>query len=211
MTMDRPSEVELPVRRAHPSAPDLTLAVARDLLRSSALEFRGRLFEKEQGTEGIDEFDEHAVQLVACSNGQIVAAARFVAPEQRPFELERHFDLSMHAGRHRRIGELSRYCLHEEWRGVMRGTLLHFGMLKLALEYARVHRIDSIVGSVQPQFHSLYRRVYFEPIGPTFFHPIFGHTTIMLLRLDRVWSGFTDRTHPLSKLLEDPRIPSVSL
>lgn len=204
-------QAELPGRPPHSNFPGLRLVVAKGVLRSSALEFRSRLFAKEQGTEGLDEFDQHAVQLVGCHNGEIVAAARFVDPERRPFGLEQYFDLSAHLDPTARVGELSRYCLHEDWRDIMRGTLLHFGMLKLALAYARARAIDSIVGSVQPRFRSLYRRVYFKPIGPTFHHPTFGHTTIMLLSLGPIWADHHGRKHPLRELLDDGRIPDVSL
>ena len=193
---------------SHSSLPGLKLMVAKGGLRSSALQFRRRLFEKEQGTEGLDEFDNHAVQLVGSVKGEIVAAARLVEPGRRPFGLEQYFDLAVHLGKRERVAELSRYCLHEEWRDIVRGTVLHLGMLKLAILYAQARKIESVVGSVQPRFRALYERVYFKSIGPSFHHPIFGHTTIMLLRLG---AGQWAKAHPLRTLIEDSRIPEVHL
>lgn len=206
----RSNQVEFPTLPPLDRLSGVSLMVARGNLRTSALDFRSSVFDKEQGTEGLDEFDQHAAQLVACEEGQIVAAARFVDPEQRPFGLERYFDLCAHVGQRERIGELSRYCLREDWREITRGTFLHLGMLKLALEYSRSHRVTSIVGSVQPRFRPLYRRVHFRPIGQTFQHPVFGDTTIMLLDLANMWSDKLGR-HPLRALLDDPRVPGVTL
>jgi N-acyl-L-homoserine lactone synthetase len=207
----RTNRVEPPLQPAQSALPGLTLMVAREGLRSTALDFRRRIFEKEQGTDGLDDFDEHAVQLVACVDGLIVAAARFIDPEQRPFGLERYFDLSAHVAHEEWVGELSRYCLREDWRDIRRGTLVHFGMFKLVLEYARERGISSVVCSMQPRFQALYRRMYFRAIGPTFYHPVFGHTMVMMLGLSNVWSNQSGLKHPLRALLRDPRIPSVSL
>jgi predicted GNAT family N-acyltransferase len=191
---------------------DLKLTVDKGALQGSALEFRRRVYEKEQGTAGLDSFDEKAVHLVArdCGNA-IVASARIVLPEQRPFALEAYFDLERHLPSGYCPSEIGRYCVREDWREVRRGTFLHLGMLKLSLAYARMHDIQGFVCSVQPHLQSFYQRIHFTQIGLTFNHSDYGHTTVMWLDLRDVCQPQAGAPHPLLALLQNPKVPRVTL
>jgi len=189
----------------------LSLLVARGGLLAAALEFRRQIFEKEQGTPGWDDFDDRAGHLVACEAGNVVAAARIVGPGQRPFSLEQYFDLTIHLPTAANVGEIGRYCVREDWRGISKGTLLHLGMMKLAVSYAKNERLRGLICSVQPNLQSFYRRMHFHPIGQTFDHPFFGHTTVMWLDIESLGISASTGGHPLNSLLDDPRIPPVIL
>jgi predicted GNAT family N-acyltransferase len=184
-----------------------TLGVARGSQRAAALRFRQQIFLREQGVDGTDRFDDVATHLVALNDGEIIAAARLIGPEERPFGFEEYFNLSEYFPNDR-VAEVSRYCVREDWRDVSRGITLHYGMLKLVVACAKIERVAILIGSVQPHIRPLYDRVYFRTLGRAFQHQVYGHTTIMWLDVRDLLEG---AAHPLRAILEDPRVPEVSL
>lgn len=186
------------------------LMLADASIRPEVLRFRKAVFEREQGISGLDDFDAEAVHLVACDERGIIATARIVSPEQRPFAMEQHFDLSAHFSSHTKVAEIGRYCVEGHWRSMPQAMFLHLGMLKLSLLYARSQTIESFVCSVQPHLYAFYRRTHFRQVGTSFAHPIFGHTTVMWLDLTKVWRVAGGRKHQLLVLLDSPRIPEVT-
>jgi predicted GNAT family N-acyltransferase len=201
----------LPGHRVWNELDAVTIEPARDELLSECLAFRGKIFSREQGTSGLDQYDAGAVHLVARRDQEILAVCRIVLPSERPFALESYFDLSPWLPTNARVGELGRYALRRDLRSISKSLVLHLGMLKLALIYAREAGLDFLVSSVQPQLRTFYLRAHYTPIGDPFVHPTYGETTIMLVNLAMVWPPGRPMVGSLRLLLENPQLPRVLL
>ncbi|MBI4515141.1 MAG: GNAT family N-acetyltransferase [Deltaproteobacteria bacterium] len=164
----------------------LTFKVAEGPEIARALELRRQIYESELGHHGIDAFDERAHQLVAVdSTDEIVAAARILAPDQRPFEIERFVDLSRFIPTGRSPAQVGGFWIRPEDRRVRGKGFLPLGMLKLAYAFARKNGITDLVMRTHiQQLRGFYTRALFRPLDHmSFVHPDWGRVYVMHLDL----------------------------
>ncbi|MFI5398729.1 MAG: GNAT family N-acyltransferase [Candidatus Binatia bacterium] len=188
----------------------LTFKVADPQETLRALDLRRQLYTEELGHHGIDEFDQFAHQLVARgADGEIVAALRIVGPDHRPFDLECLVPLSDFLTPDRLPAEIARFCVRRDSRRVQKDHLIHIGMLKLTVAFARKHRLTDFVTLGLPHLLNLYRVAFFRPLRTSCEHPIWG--TVVPMRLDllelEAWCLGSDE--PLARLLTEADSPNI--
>lgn len=164
---------------------DLVFKVADDSERSLALGLRQIIYEEELGPTGFDPLDQLSDHLVACDpSGAVVAAFRLVGPEQRPFDFERHLDLRSYLAKERTAAFLGRMCIRRDYRAVRKSAFVQMGMLKLAHDYAIKRGITDFFMYTFTHLLKFYRGVFFQPLGISFEHPVWG--LVHLMHLDVV-------------------------
>lgn len=152
--------------------PGFRFKQANELERVQAIRLRDRIYEEETRHIPADHLDERAIHLVAlAAGGVVVATSRLVGPECRPYEFERHIDLSAFTKPQDRIGLVGRFCVAHEWRQIPNSVWLHLGMLKLMYLTAKKTRITHLVMYTFDHLLTFYRGAYFEELdGVSFFH-----------------------------------------
>jgi predicted GNAT family N-acyltransferase len=131
-----------------------------------------------------DEFDEDATYLIALNPAdELIASLRFLGPEFRPFEIERFYNLSESLSSDRTAGLVGRLSVRHDHRGVPDSILVHFGLLKLAVEYANQIRVTDLFLYTLPHLLNFYRSVFFRPVGCSFEYPPLA-ARMHIMRLD---------------------------
>lgn len=194
---------------------NLTFKVASGYERDEAIRLRGIVYESELGHHGVDEFDEHAHQLVAVDpHGAIVAAIRILGPEQRPFEIERFVDLSRLLAIDRIAAQVGGFWVRAEDRRVQGQSFLPLGMLKLSFEFAKKHHItDFVMRTHIEELKRFYERGFFRVVDDLAFeHPKWGHVYVMHLNLQHVQAKHKESQDPIARfLLSDPESAGIEL
>ncbi len=192
-------------------AAGLTFKVASAEERVQALALRSRIYQSELGTPGIDHFDDEAWHLVALDpDGQVVATLRLAGPQQRPFDLESLIELETVLPAGRTIGDLSRFCVHPDYRRVRSGQFVHMGMLKLLYQVSRRNCVTDLVTLALPHLEVMYRAVFFRAVeAGRLTHPLFGPVTLMRFDLIDAEERYRGSSRPFAKFLFQGDLPNV--
>jgi predicted GNAT family N-acyltransferase len=161
----------------------INFKVAEGAEVAQALQLRSDLYRQELGHSGIDAYDDCAHQLIACCGDEIIAALRIVLPDHRPFDIEHVISLSDSLPCGRVPAEISRFCIRRDRRRVQKGFLIHVGMLRLAIAFARSRGVSDFVTLALPHLLNLYRVAFFRPMASSQRHPIWGPVRPMRLDL----------------------------
>lgn len=159
---------------------NLVFKVATEQERRSALSLREAVYREDLGEVGFDRLDEIAHHLIACdADGDVVAAFRLVGPEQRPFDFERLLDLQTVLPPGRTPGMVARLCIRKDYRTVRRSMFVQMGMLKLSYDFSVKHGISDLFMYTFTHLLKFYRGIFFEPLGISFEHPLWGLVHLM--------------------------------
>jgi predicted GNAT family N-acyltransferase len=152
--------------------------------------------------EGLDPKAHHLVCLN--DSHQVIAAARVLGEEHRPFEIERAMDLRSLLGPDRLPAVIGRLCIHPDHRSPRESSLLLVGLLALSCMFAVKHRITDYFLYTYPALIPLYRKANFRRLGITLSHTHWGQVEIMHLDLvGPVSRSLTERTFSLSDSVTD--------
>ncbi|MDX2168785.1 MAG: hypothetical protein SF182_17060 [Deltaproteobacteria bacterium] len=126
-----------------------------------------QVYEADVGFVPSDGMDDSATYLIAkCTDGDVAATLRFLGPEHRPFVFEKSCEVALPDGS--RPALLSRFSVSPLFRAAPRSIALHFGMLKLAVEFALPLGVTDLLQYTQPHLINFYRAAFFEATGVTF-------------------------------------------
>lgn len=157
-------------------------------------------------SDGLDEIATHLVTLDR--SGRIVAAARVLGPELRPFDIEKEVDLSQIVGLKGSPALVGRLCVRREHRALPNGQLINFGMLKLAFALARKRSFSHYILYTYDNLLTFYRGAMFQPVG-VFRHPYWGQVHLMLLDFAELDKQDHNSLHPLLRRLLASEQPVV--
>lgn len=162
----------------------LTFKRANALEQTQARELFRQVYSKDVHYVPSDVFDKSAAYLVALTaDGDMIASLRFLGPEFRPFEIEHFCDFSQILSPHRTPALVGRLSVGHGYRKVPESILVHFGLLKLAVDYARKSGVTDLFLYTLPHLVNFYRSVFFRPVGNSFEYPALS-ATMHIMRLD---------------------------
>jgi predicted GNAT family N-acyltransferase len=188
----------------------LTFKIASPLELSGALALRREVYTTELGHDGIDDADEVADHLVACDPaGDVVAALRIVQCHFRPFDVERIVTLSDFLPANRTPAEIARFCIRPDRRHIQKDHMLHVGMLKLAISFARKRGVTDFVTLALPRLRNLYRIAFFRDLRRTVHHPTWGTVHLMHLDLPSLEARCLHSSEPMARLLIGADPPNI--
>lgn len=150
---------------------DLVFCRANDAQRLRAIELRRSVYLHDLGyAPGGDALDDQADHLVACRDGEIIAAAILVGPRHRPFDIEQYLPAEglLEAGRV--PGYVGRFVVHPDCRAVRRHLFVQLGMLKLVYLAAKSMGITDLFMYTFEWLLRFYRGAFFRDLGISFFH-----------------------------------------
>lgn len=153
----------------------------------------------------VDKLDEASYHLIALAERDysIIAAARIVPAQHRPFDLEYYVPLTSILPSDRSPAEIGRFCIRRDNRRVQL-PFVSLGLLKLALGVASREGITDFVLTALPGLRSLYRKAYFSFVGVAFEHPTWGHVDVMRLDIASLLQHLRDSDQPTPRLLLEP-------
>jgi predicted GNAT family N-acyltransferase len=189
---------------------DLTFKIASPAEVLCALALRRQVYTAELGHDGVDDADQVADHLVACdSDGEVVAALRVVRCEHRPFDIEQIIALSDFLSVDRTPAEIARFCVRPDRRRVQKDQLLHVGMLKLALAFARKRGVSDFVTLALPHLRNLYRIALFRDLHHAATHPTWGTVHVMHLDVLALEQRCLRSDEPMARLLIGSDPPNI--
>lgn len=189
----------------------MTFKLASPDERDRALALRRSIYLQEFSDEGLDQFDEVGLHLVGLNaDGRVVAAARLIPPEHRPFDLERHVSLSGILAPERAPAEIGRFCVDAEYRKISRDQFVHLGMLKLIYVISDRRRITDLLTLGLPSLRNVYKAAFFTPLDIMCSHNI-GNTLVQLMHCDLIAlrTQHAGSRHPLARLLLHSQLPNI--
>lgn len=149
-----------------------------------------------------DDVDARAhLCVVRTPDGSPVASLRIVAPEDRPFDIERHVELRSVLPADARPAEMSRFAVVPEQRAM--GSGVHLAAFAFAFELAARQRWSHFVLMALDDTLAMWRWLQFEPTGLRFCHPGFHDriAEVMALDLRDVAARYRVTRHALAGLL----------
>jgi len=160
------------------------------------------------GAEAFDwgPMDDRAFHLLALDEKEsAVAAMRLLGPEARPFELETSVALEPHLRTGHRPGEITRFCIAQEFRPITRGLPVHTGMIRLLHDTCRQHRIDDVFICAKRGAQRLYEFALYETLAaPEIpYAPLGGEAHVLMrLHIPTLVTRYRAVNHPLRRAFE---------
>ena len=156
---------------------DLTFKVASSEERASAIALQSEVYAEELGHSPDDSSYPGALYLIAQdAGGHLLATARLVGPEQRPFEIERFVDLSRVFPGEPRLALGGRLCVHPSHRRVPASMFILAGLLNLTHTLATARDWTKLIIYPRTELVPFYRGAMFRETGVTFLEPDFDLT-----------------------------------
>ena len=191
----------------------LTFRMATEAELPTVLDLRQSVYSEDLGHVPVDCLDDRSHHLVATDGiGRVVAAARIVGPDLRPFDFEAQIDLSRYIGPDRIPALLGRLCVRRDYRSVSYGTFVHIGLLKLALMFAQQHGVTDFFLYAFDYLVNFYRGALFYPLNVRIQIEPAGSMHLMHLDIPALLrSSAQSRPRLLSLLLDDQAAPRITL
>lgn len=171
--------------------------------KARAIRFQEEVYKEELGHAPDDSRWPAAHYLIALDADQsLLATARLVGPDQRPFEIERYVDLSSLFPANCAVALAGRLCVHPAHRRVPRSMFILTGLLKLTYAFATNQAWTDLIIYPRTELVEFYRGALFEESGLTFVEPDFDlEMHVMVLQLKRLERRLALSKAPLARLL----------
>lgn len=184
-----------------------TIAPGGDADRADALAIRHRVYEERFGNTWPVEEDILDARAFLCvvrrPDGRPVASLRVIGPDDRPLEIDTMLRLDQLLPADARPGEMNRFAILPECRGMSTG--IHMALFQWSFALARRDRYSHFLVLAPRDVRSIYEFLLFHPISSlTFEHPWIpaGICTPMVLELHDVSTRYHAARHAFAPLLE---------
>jgi hypothetical protein len=84
-------------------------------------------------------------------------------------------------------------------------------MLALSIRFSIQSGITDLLLSAFPKLRSFYRVGFFEAVGISYIHPVWGSLDVMRLDLQTLMSRLSRSDQPLARLIMDPESSSARI
>lgn len=158
----------------------------------------------------IDAADDAASHLIACTDtGEIIASLRILAPDQRPFDMERFISIEPLLPKGSSPAEIGRLIVKHDHRHVRSHSFVQLGIFKLAIDLSLRLGITDLILTALPLLRHLYRLAGFIDTGLTFHHSTWGPVHVMRLDVTKINSPNSRNT--IARLLTSSSPPNFIL
>jgi predicted GNAT family N-acyltransferase len=182
---------------------NILFKVATSSERTEAIRLQGEIYREELGYAPDDSESPVGHYLIALDEqGTLLATARLVGPEQRPFEIEKYVDLDSLLPGAGAIALAGRLCVHPDHRKLPGSMFILAGLLKHTYEFASTQGWTDLVIYPRTELVEFYRGALFEESGVTFVDPDFGlEMHVMRLELHHLERRLSRLAAPVAKLM----------
>ena len=194
--------VDLGVRRR-----TWTIAPGGDVDRADALAIRHRVYEERFGNAWPVEEDAIDARAFLCvvrlPDGRPVASLRLIGADDRPLELDPMLPLPALLGADARPGELNRFAILRECRGMSTGV--HMALFQWSFALARRDQYTHFLVLAPHDVRPIYEFLLFHPVSTQRFHHPWipaGPCTPMALELRDVGARYQAARHAFAPLLD---------